>query len=60
MRFSKKLHMNAMLNFSYSLNDVWSAPPAGRSATRNGIVGISVSFYYLFGGPEMAGPPKVR
>ena len=58
MRFSKKLHMNAMLNLSYSISDVISNPVPGRSSTRNGVAGISVSFYYLFGGPEMAGPPK--
>jgi hypothetical protein len=60
IRFSKKIHMNAMLNVSYSFADALTNPPAGRSATHNGYVGVAVSLFGLFGGPEMAGPPKMR
>ena len=61
-RFSKKFHMNAMLNFSYSLQDIESVnlKIPNRAATRNGIVALSVSFYYLMWGPEMSGPPKMK
>jgi len=60
-RFSKKWHMNAMLNFNYSLQDVEKVKmPLTRKPTRNAVVGIGISFYYLIGGPEMAGPPKMR
>jgi len=33
IRFSKKIHMNAMLNVSYSFADALTSAPAGRSAT---------------------------
>jgi hypothetical protein len=63
-RFSPKFHMNASLNFDYSLQDI-EAPAfkqAGRSATQNAIVSLNVGFYLLLGGPDMAlpGPAKVR
>jgi len=60
-RFSKKWHMNALLNFNYSFQDVEKVKmPLTRRPTRNAVVGIGISFYYLIGGPEMAGPPKMR
>jgi hypothetical protein len=60
-RFSKKWHMNAVLNLNYSLMDVEKVKmPLTRKPTRNAVVGIGISFYYLIGGPEMAGPPKMR
>jgi hypothetical protein len=60
-RFSKKWHMNALLNFNYSFQDIEKVKmPLTRRPTRNAVVGIGVSFYYLIGGPEMAGPPKMR
>jgi hypothetical protein len=56
-RFSTKLHMNAMLNFNYSLQDIET--DAGkrtpdRPVTRNGVVGLNVGLFLLLGGPDMA------
>ena len=60
-RFSKKWHMNALLNFNYSLLDVEKVKtPLTRKSTSNAVVGVGISFYYLIGGHEMAGPPKLR
>jgi hypothetical protein len=61
-RFSKHWHMNAMLNFTYSLSDIEisSFKSLGRRPTQNAIVGLNVSFYYLFNGPETATLPKLR
>ena len=60
-RFSKKWHMNAMMNFNYSLQDVEKVKlPLTRKSTSNAVVGIGISLYYLIGGSEMAGPPKMR
>lgn len=61
-RFTPKFHMNAMLNFNYSLQNIETAPKPSivREGTRNAVVGINVSFFWLIGGPEMAGPPKMK
>lgn len=63
-RFSPKFHMNASLNFDYSLNDIEASAfkIPNRSVTRNAVVSLNVGFYLLLGGPDMAlpGPAKVR
>lgn len=59
VRFSKMLHMNAMLNLSYSLQSIEQSSfknalyPTRPSNTRNAVAGLQVSFCYLLGGPEM-------
>jgi len=58
-RFSEKWHMNALLNFNYSLMDVEKVKsPLTRKSTSNAVVGVGISFYYLIGGPEMVRAPK--
>ncbi len=63
-RFSPKFHMNAMLNFNYSLQDIdkGTAKEFVRPGTKNAVVGINVAFYVLLGGPQMAtgGDAKMR
>jgi hypothetical protein len=63
-RFSPKFHMNASLNFDYSLQDIEASAfkEVGRSATQNAIISINIGFYVLLGGPDMAlpGPARVR
>lgn len=61
-RFSPKFHMNAQLNFAYSLQDIENSSTKipNRAITRNGVVGLGVSFYYLIGGTEMSKIPKMK
>lgn len=56
-RFSKSLHMNAMLNLNYSLQDIETEAgkrTPDRPITRNAVIGLNVGFYLLLGGPDMA------
>jgi hypothetical protein len=61
-RFNKHWHMNAMLNFTYSLSDIelGTAKALNRRPTQNAVVGLNISFYYLFNGPDMTTLPKLR
>ena len=63
-RFSPKFHMNATLNFDYSINDIEASAfkMPNRAITRNAVVSLNVGFFLLLGGPDMAlpGPAKVR
>jgi hypothetical protein len=54
--------MNAMLNFTYSLSDieVGTFKALNRRPTQNATAGLNISFYYLFGGPDMVTQPKLR
>jgi hypothetical protein len=63
-RFSPKFHMNATLNFDYSINDIEASAfkMPNRAITRNAVVSLNVGFFLLLGGPDLAlpGPAKVR
>jgi hypothetical protein len=61
-RFNKHWHMNAMLNFTYSISDieVGTFKALNRRPTQNATAGLNISFYYLFGGPDMVVLPKLR
>lgn len=62
IRFSKALHMNAMLNMVYSINDIERADkkPADRVSSNNAIAGLQVGLYYLLGGPDYANKDKFK
>lgn len=63
-RFSPKFHMNASLNFNYSINDIEASAfkIPNRAITRNAVVSLNLGLFILLGGPDMAlpGPAKVR
>ncbi len=61
-RFTEHLHMNAMLNFSYSLSDIEASSTKliSRVPSHNGIIGVQVAFYYLFTKTPLVHKPKLR
>jgi hypothetical protein len=61
-RFGKHIHMNATLNFSFSLSDIEASATkqANRSSTNNGVIGLQVGLYYLFKETPVVHKAKMR